>query len=251
MSHDTATRVAVDELTASIVTALGTGLRSVILHGSLATGDFRPGRSDVDVLAVVADGLTDRQADNLEEVVRRARLGDATGVDLHVVTADVAGTPTRNPPLELHVGRYDHTSVGVEVARRVPADPDLPAEFSTARAHGRSQYGAGAGEVLGPVPPGWLHERGRHWLTTWRSLTDDVENATFMVFTAARIWRFAVEGTHCGKTRAAHWALARDPSLTVLREALHHDEVDPAAPVGEEGMLRLFDTVLRQIAPPR
>jgi hypothetical protein len=42
-------------------------------------------------------------------------------------------------------------------------------------------------------------------------LTDDAENAAFMVLTACRIWRFALESVHCSKAQAAQWALDRDP----------------------------------------
>src|SRR5690348_6356542 len=64
-----------------------------------------------------------------------------------------------------------------------------------------------------PVPPRWLTDRGRYWLSTWLSRTDDAENAAFMVVTACRIWYLAVEGGHCSKAAAARWALAQAPSL--------------------------------------
>jgi predicted nucleotidyltransferase len=222
----------------------GAGARSVILHGSLAAGGFRPGRSDIDLLAVVDAGLTDAQADALELEVRRADVGDAAGIDLDVVTAAVAGAPTRAPALELHIGRYDGSSVPFEAERRVAAAPDLPAELSMARADGRALLGAEPQAVLAPVPAGWIVQRGRHWLATWRSLTGDAEHAAFMVLTACRIWHFAAEHTHGGKAEAARWALDRDPSLTVVRQALRRYEHDPAAPVDPRGIAVLLDRVL-------
>ena len=236
-------------LTGSVVDIVGGGIRSVILHGSLATGGFRPGRSDIDLLVVVDSGLSDPQIDALEAMVRQADVGGAAGIDLHVVMADVAGAPPRTPPLELHVGRYDWTSFGVEVTRRVAAAPDLIVELSTARADGRALYGAEPPDVIGPVPALWITERGRHWLTVWQSLTDDAENAAFMVLTASRIWRFAVEGVHCAKTEAGEWALVRDPSLSAVRQALHQYQSAPAAPIDEDGIARVLDTVLRETAP--
>ena len=216
--------------------------RSVILHGSLSGGDFRPGRSDIDLLAVTDGSLSDAGATALESLVRAADTGSATGVDLHVVTARAAAAPSRTPPLELHVGRYGDAPV--EVERGVAASPDLPAELSTARAAGRTLTGAAPDEVLGPVPPEWIVDRGRHWLTTWRTLTDDTQNAAFMVLTTCRIWRFAVEREHCGKAEAARWALERDPSLSVVRQAVQRYDGDPAAVVGADGIAALIDTVL-------
>ena len=65
-----------------------------------------------------------------------------------------------------------------------------------------------------------------------------------MVLTTCRIWRFAVENVHCSKTAAGRWALARDPSLTAIEEALRQRTVDPEAPIGEAGIRRLLAIVL-------
>ncbi|WP_433342600.1 nucleotidyltransferase domain-containing protein [Micromonospora sp. CA-111912] len=228
---------------------VGADVRSVILHGSLSAGDFRAGSSDIDLLIVIEGGLSDAQSTVLERLVRQADLGSAAGIDVHVVTAEIAGAPSRTPALELYIGRYDRSSTGFEVERRVAASPDLPAELSMARADGRSLRGAPPREVIAPVPPGWIVDRGRHWLMTWRSLTDDTENAAFMALTACRIWRFAVDNVHCSKAQAARWALDRDPSLTVVRQAVQQYEQDPTAIVGEQGITRLIDTVLQETAP--
>ena len=97
------------------------------------------------------------------------------------MTAEVAGAPSRTPALEQRLGRYDRSSIEFEVERRVAAAPDLLAELSMARADGRALKGAAPDEVIAPIPTDWIIDRSRHWLLTWRSLTDDVENAAFMV----------------------------------------------------------------------
>jgi hypothetical protein len=235
----------------SFAEIVGAAARSVILHGSLAAGGFRAGRSDIDVLAVIAGGLTEARAAAVEGLVRQADLGGAAGLDLHVVTAEAAGAPTRAPALELHLGRYDgSSSLAFEVERRVAAAPDLPAELSMARADGRALRGPAPPELIAPIPADWIVDRGRHWLLTWRSLTGDAENATFMVLTACRIWRFAVDNVHCDKAEAARWALDRDPSLAAVRQAIHRYEQDRASPIDERDLTDLLDTVLRETATP-
>ncbi|MFI7542335.1 aminoglycoside adenylyltransferase domain-containing protein [Actinoplanes sp. NPDC049599] len=236
-------------LAGSCAEITGGALRSVVLHGSLAAGGFRPGRSDIDVLAVVAGGLADDQAAALERAVRQADLGGAAGLDVHVVTAEVAGAPTRQPALELHVGRSAGPAAECEVERRTPAAPDLLTELSMARAHGIALRGADSREVIAPVPDAWVVDRGRHWLLTWRSLTGDTRHAAFMVLTACRIWRFAVEHVHCAKAQAAAWALDRDPSLSAVRQALQQYEHEPASPIDERALADLLDTVLDATTP--
>lgn len=233
----------------SFVDLVGAAARSVILHGSLATGGFRAGRSDIDLLAITDGGLADARVTALESLVRQADVAGAAGLDLHVVTADVAGAPTRAPALELHIGRYDLSPVEFEIERRVAASADLPTELSTARADGRALRGTAPHEVIAPVAADWIVDRGRHWLLTWRSLTDDADNAAFMVLTACRIWRFAVENVHCSKARAAEWALDRDPSLTAVRQAIQQYQRDPGTKIDEHDIAGLLDTVLRDTAP--
>lgn len=162
--------------------------RAIILHGSAAAGGFRPGMSDLDLLVVAEEPLTDPQIAAVESFARTADLHDAAGLDLHVITAAVARNPTPAPPLELHVGRYVND---LEILARQPGFPDLLAELSMARAHGISLTGAAPHEVLGPVPRAWVIARGRHWLRTWQDLTDDRDHITFMRQTAFRIWHYA------------------------------------------------------------
>ncbi|MET8153910.1 aminoglycoside adenylyltransferase domain-containing protein [Actinoplanes sp. NPDC005259] len=161
------------------------------------------------------------------------------------MTSESAAAPVRAPALELYVGRH---RTGLEIERRVAA-PDLLAELSMARADGRTLWGAAPGEVIGPVPTDWVVDRGRHWLLTWRSLTDDAAHAAFMVLTACRIWHFAVENAHCSKPRAARWALARRPRLTAVRQAIEQYERDPATTVDEHAIAELLDHVLHASSP--
>jgi hypothetical protein len=242
---------AAERLAGSLADIVGAAARSVILHGSLSAGGFRSGRSDIDVLAVIDGGLADAQAAALERLIRQADTGGAAGIDVHVVTSEVAGAPTRAPALELHIGRYDRSAVELEVERRVAASADLPAELSMARADGRALRGAAPREVIAPVPADWIVDRGTYWLRTWRSLTDDADDAAFMVLTACRIWRFAVENVHCSKAQAAEWALDRDPSLTAIQQAIRQYEQDPTIMVDEQGIANLLDTVLRETERPR
>jgi hypothetical protein len=218
-------------------------LRAVILHGSLTTGSFLPGRSDIDLLTVVEVGGAPGQHDALERLVRGADLGDATGVDLHVVTAATAAAPRRTPPLELYVGRHPS---GVEVT--TAADADLPVELAMARATGRALHGAPPQDVIGEIPAAWVRDRGRHWLKTWQGLTDDDEHAAHMVLTACRIWRFAAERRHCSKTDAAIWAAARDPSLTAIGTALYRYTTGNRERIEPSAIARVLDRVLRETA---
>jgi hypothetical protein len=111
----------------------------VVLHGSLTVDDYVPGRSDVDLLGVVDDPLSDAQVAALTEAVARQRPRAPGRVDLRVVTRQVAASPTPAPPLEAYLEITPGS--GLPVERRHPGKRDLVVELSMCRAHGRSLVG--------------------------------------------------------------------------------------------------------------
>jgi hypothetical protein len=237
---------AVERLAHSCVEVLETPVVSSILHGSLTLDDFRDGRSDLDLLLVVDGHLATDEGEALVAVVRDADPGPAgTGIDLTVVTREAAAAPA--PRLELHVGRYDDSSAELEVDSRDDNWPDLWAELSMARADGRALEGAEPGDVIGLVPPEAVRDRGVYWLTVWLDRTDDEANASLMVLTACRIWRFAVQGRHSSKTSAGRWVLDRDPSLVAVEQALAERDGEPDATIDPDEIRRVLVTVLQHV----
>jgi hypothetical protein len=74
---------------------------TVIVHGSLALGDYVPGKSDVDLLV-----LSDAPADALVVAAERAWKQEPGNFDLRVVRYAVAAAPTRTPRMALGVGAH-------------------------------------------------------------------------------------------------------------------------------------------------
>jgi predicted nucleotidyltransferase len=229
----------VDKVAAACVAALGDDVVAVILHGSLTLGEFAMERSDIDVLVVVERPVSDADVTALAEAVGRP----PTRVDLRLVTRAVAVSPTPAPPMEAYIALRPGRAPAIET--RVAEEPDLAVELSVVRAHGRRLIGAEPSAVIGEVPDEWIVEIGDRYLANWERLVDDAANAELMVLTACRIWRFAAEGVHCSKPAAGRWALARDPSLTAVAEALERRAID------EAGIARLLARVRREIATRR
>ena len=114
---------------------------TVILHGSLALGDFRPGSSDVDLLVI-----SDKPTDGLVAAVEREWKEDPTNLDLRVVTYAVAATPTRAPHMALYVSLTAEHGLYVECERD---EPDLVIEFSVCRQLGHTGVIGEASRRLG------------------------------------------------------------------------------------------------------
>jgi predicted nucleotidyltransferase len=233
-----------DGLATRCTDALGDAVLSTILHGSLTLGDFTPHRSDIDLLVIVGNPLSDDELAALRDAVAAAG-GDAPRrVDLRLVTRTTAAVPPRRPRMEAEFTFRPGQSIGVETGF---AEPDLVPEFSIARAHGRNLVGRPPEAVIGPVPGERVLEVADRQLAAWERLTDDADHAELMVLSACRIWRFAVEGVHCSKAAAARWALEREPAIGVVEDALRQRTVDPAVSIGSESVGRVLAHVRREL----
>ena len=145
-----ASQMLLDRLVAACTSVLPDAM--VIVTGSLALGDFKPGTSDVDLLV-----LSDSPTDGLVEAVERAWGEERGEFDLRVVRYDVAARPSRRPRLTLAISDFGDRFVVVRDAE----EPELLVEFSLCRQLGYIG-------VVGPVPDEWVDEVGAAALARWR-----------------------------------------------------------------------------------
>jgi hypothetical protein len=239
-----------EELARACAGALGEAVAGVILHGSLILGDYVPGRSDVDLLVVVHDPLSDARLAALVEAMASRRAEAPGPVDLRLVTRQVAASPTPAPPLEAYLRLTPGSGVRLE-ERRHPGERDLAVELSVCRPHGRCLLGAAPAALLGEVPDRWVVAAGDAQLAAWQAIGDDPPYAELTVLTACRVWRFTEEGRHTSKTAAAEWALRRDPALQVVRDALRQRHRDSAGRIDAGQVQQLLAVVRARVAEAR
>ena len=238
-SVDEALRFA-ERLASVCALTFGQSALGIILHGSLTLGGYIPTSSDVDLLLVVDEPLTDRQLAALVDEVAAASPQAPASADLRVVTRQVASVPTPAPPMEAYIRIVPNR--GPQVEYRHPGERDLVVEFSMCRTHGRSLWGLTPAELIGEVPQEWVLKVGDAQLADWEAIGSDPQNAQLTVLTACRVWRFAEEGCHCSKADAGEWALTRDPALQAVQAALQQRRVDPTIsipPMQVQHLLRL------------
>jgi hypothetical protein len=233
-----------ERIAATCRQVLGEILTSVIVHGSLVLDDYTPGSSDIDLLAVVDRPLLDSETASLVSMVAAEQAQAPGPLDLRAVTRAAAATSSEAPPMELYV-RLRGSAPPPDLESRHP-EPDLVVELSICRQHGRALLGTEPRAVIGEVPGDGVLTVGDAQLARWQSLTDDAPHAALMVLTACRIWRFSEERSHCSKAAAGSWALARDPSLTAVRDALRQRAGEPVriAPTQIGRLLKIVRTRL-------
>ena len=104
-------------------------LAGAILHGSLTTGAFVPGHSDVDVLAIVDEEPSGDRLAALTSAVEELHPGAVAAADLSVVTTRTAAEPSPAPRVEIYVRLDPAGGPGLEVKTRRPRR-DLVVELS-------------------------------------------------------------------------------------------------------------------------
>jgi hypothetical protein len=184
-----------------IAVVLGADLIGVYLHGSAAMDAFVPSRSDVDILVVVKSPLSQASKASLGEALSKPALPDpGVGLELSVLTAESAVTPSDAPRFELHVN-----TVGGRVVDGAThgGDPDLVAHFAMVRARGQA--------LIGPPPDRVFANPERGMILS--SFVNDLEWAlenkagAYGVLNSCRVLRFAREGGLYSKLEGGEWAL--------------------------------------------
>jgi hypothetical protein len=195
------------ELTRRIRAALGADLAGLYLMGSAGMGADVPGVSDLDVWALVGGPLPEGAKRALAAAVGEDALPcPARGLEL-VVARFPAGP---DPVVELNLDD------GPGIERRVVLDASagprhwFVLDAAIGRDHGRALWGPPPAEAFPPVPRSLQLAAIAESLDWYAAHEPDDAKA---VLTAARGWRYLVEGRWSSKEDAARWAAARRPDL--------------------------------------
>lgn len=202
---------------------LGDGVLGIYRHGSATLGGLRPD-SDLDVLVVVRERLTDHQRQELTgDLLKISGRDGRRYVELAVVVqSDVR--PWRHPPVcDFLYGDWLRADFERGAVPAREPSPDLaPLLTMTLLAGTPPLQGPPPADVLDPVP----HEDLLRGITAGiPELMADIEHDTRNVLlTLARIWTTVVTGTVRSKDAAADWVLPRlpephRPALTLARDA--------------------------------
>ncbi len=210
---------AVVELIRSRVLALlGDEVVGIYLFGSLATGDFDPGVSDVDLLVVTAADLTTETfsaLQHLHEGLVDADPGFRDRIEvIYLGAAALRDFQTVRSPLTV-------ISPG-EPLHSVEAGREWLVNWYNVRQHGRSLYGPPAAEVVPVMTVEELRAELREQLAGWPGRIRSNRAPGFLAYailTVCRAWHTIADGTVYSKARSASWVAAQVPEWAGLIDA--------------------------------
>ena len=179
--------------------------------GSVALGDYVPGRSDIDVVAVILTALSVGEKQAIVDALSHPHLECPTrGFEFVLYEQAHVVTPRSDAAFEINL------NTGPRMRSHVSFDPAIDPRHwflidrSIAGARGMRLWGPRPERLLVPLPRPWLLQALTESLS-WHSSHDHVGYNS--VLNACRAWKYTAEATWSSKTRAAAWVKARAPEF--------------------------------------
>lgn len=228
-------------------------LCGIYLHGSAVMGCFNPAKSDVDLIVVVKDELSDEtKRAFMDMTVALNAAAPPKGIEMSVVLRSVCGPFEYPTPYELHFSAghlaWYRADPDGYIRDMNGDDPDLAAHFTVIRARGRCLYGPPIEDVFGEVPK-------RDYLDSiWNDVADAREDIAkyplYLTLNLARVLACCREERVLSKKEGGEWALDRLPAEfhPLLRAALKEYTRGEAVEYDLDCARRYADYMLRQIA---
>ena len=231
---------------------IGGKLTGIYLHGSLAMGCFHPDKSDIDLIVIVEEDISDKQKlQFMEQVVRLNEQAPVKGLELSIVKREYSNPFVYPTPFELHFSSA-HLQWFCEnpqdyIAGMKGTDIDLAAHFSIINHYGIVLYGEAVDKVFAKVPR-------QNYID---SICADVENAgediignpVYIILNLCRVLAFLTEGIYLSKEAGGKWAMKKldtDESI-LIADALECYTRGKDMAVEQDAAIGFAEKMLRKI----
>lgn len=190
----------------------------VYVGGSYALGDYRQGRSDLDVAAVTRETVPVATREAVVAALRHESLPcPARGLEFVLYPLAAARKASADPGFDLNLNTGERMRFRVDYE----VDPTETHWFAIDRSilaeHGIALFGPPASEVFAPIPRDVMLPLlvvALHWHAHGDPPGDDA------VLNACRTLRYAVERTMSSKPVAGKWAAGRVEDSDLVKQAL-------------------------------
>ena len=214
MTEDPRTTLA--ELVRVIDAHFGRRLLGLFLFGSLAAGDFYPGRSDLDLFAVLDEEVTDAEIETLREMHERFETGRPAWrdrIEVLYISRAVLATFAAQPR-----GRVARISPGEPLNQReLDGDIGWIMDWHAVLSHGEVLAGPPPLTVGPPISHGEFRAAVDHQLEGWRTLVRAGSVAYvpaqqgYIVATVSRALYTLATGEQTSKEKAVTWFANNHP----------------------------------------
>ncbi|MBO4705515.1 MAG: DUF4111 domain-containing protein [Spirochaetaceae bacterium] len=227
-------------------------LTGVYLHGSAVMGCFNPEKSDIDLIVVVNEKMTDETKRRfMDMVVELNAQAPQKGIEMSVVLKSVCSPFVYPTPFELHFSNmhlnWYKTNPDDYVQKMKGTDKDLAAHFTNIRKHGRCLYGAPIADVFAEVPK---HDYLDSIHSDIAEAEEDIiENPTYIILNLARVLAYQKDEQLLSKKEGGEWGLKKLPVEfhNLLKDALKDYEGSEKVTYNMECAKKYADYMLKSI----
>ena len=203
----------------------GDELIGIYLHGSMAMGCFNPDKSDIDLIFVIRDHITDTQKMQFMNcIVDANKSAPSKGIELSIVKQKYCKHFVYPTPFELHFSNA-HLQWFMEkpddyISKMNGVDKDLAAHFKIIKSYGKILYGANIKEIFADVPRADYIDS--IWSDMGEAREDILEDPVYIILNLCRVAAFLKNDLVLSKKQGGEWAIDNLPSNyhTLISDAM-------------------------------
>ncbi|UWV47699.1 DUF4111 domain-containing protein [Acetivibrio thermocellus] len=189
-------------------------LVGIYLHGSAAMGCFNPAKSDIDLLVVVSDGLSDKTRRRYMDMVLELNgEAPAKGLELSIVKSVVCNPFVYPTPYELHFSNchldWYRSNPDEYLEKMKGTDRDLAAHVTVILHRGKVLYGRPVNEVFSGVSRDYYFDS--IWHDVKNAVEDITDNPVYVILNLCRVLAFAKDNLVLSKYEGGKWGLNNIP----------------------------------------
>lgn len=190
-------------------------LTGIYLHGSMAMGCFHPVKSDIDLIVVVREQITDQQKlQFMNHIVELNAAAPAKGIELNIVMEKDCRDFLYPTPFTLHFSSahlqwfLDNPEDYIQKMNGV--DKDLAAHFTIIKNYGMVLCGAEIDDVFADVPRNAYIDS--IWFDIENAKEEITENPVYVILNLCRVAAFLKNDLIVSKKQGGEWALQSLPA---------------------------------------
>lgn len=189
---------------------LSDNLIGIYLHGSAVMGCFHPEKSDIDLILVVKDEVSDTvKRLFMDMVVELNSRAPKKGLELSIVKEEVCKPFVYPTPFELHFSvahlNWYRTNPEDYVTRMKGTDKDLAAHFTIIYHRGKALHGKAIREVFAEVSRDYYMDS--IWCDIEGAVEDVLDNPMYIILNLCRVLGYKEDGLILSKKEGGEWML--------------------------------------------
>ncbi|BCZ47985.1 streptomycin 3''-adenylyltransferase [Clostridium gelidum] len=185
-------------------------LSGIYLHGSIAMGCFNPIKSDIDILFVVENAITDLQKKMFMDVI--VALNDnapAKGIEMSLIRSEYCKNFVYPTPFDLHFSNTHlnwYKSNPTEYIEKMNGtDHDLAAHFVITKNRGIVLYGKPINDVFGEIPSEAYLDSIKSDIIG--SQDEVIDNSIYIILNLCRVLAYVQDRLVLSKKEGGEWGI--------------------------------------------